>query len=204
MAKQNVLQDVKNRMKKMQEDKAAQLEIIRREQEEARTQMEEATQAMKIATEEMNVDAYAEARNAKLKAQNALEVYCGRYEQIKRQEYISEAESDAVVDSLLAYENQLAEDFRRAAAESHRVLAKLYKEYTAAVRDAEATLIAWQKDIHANYNTRGAMTRIDPRTGERTYRSEQPIPVHRMPYTGCVESEQLGDYLKKAAPRMMD
>ena len=111
MAKQTVLDEVKNRMKEMQDSKAAQLETIRQKQAEARSQIEAAALAMKQATEEMNVDSYEEAKNRKRKAQTALDMYNGRYEQIKQQEYISEAESDSVVDSLLEYEKQLAEDF---------------------------------------------------------------------------------------------
>lgn len=199
MAKQTVLDKVKNRMKEMQDSKAAQLETIRQKQEEARTDREAADLAIKEATEHMNLEAYAEAKDAKRKAQTALDMYNGRYKQIKQQEYISEAESDSVVDSLLEYEKQLAEDFKAAAAVHLKKLAELLKDYKAAVQDTENTLTAWQRDIHANYNTRGAMTRTDPLTGEQTHRSERPIAVHTMPYTGCPEADRMGHYLEKEA-----
>lgn len=202
MANQNVLQDVKKRIKKMKEDKAAQLETIRQKQGEARSQIEAATQAMKAATEEMNVTAYAAAKEAKHRAQTALDMFNGRYSQIKQQEYISEAESDSVVDSLLEYEEQMAEDFKAAAAVYLAKLAELLKDYRAAVQDTEETLTEWQHDIHANYSTRGAMTRTDPLTGERTDRSETPVAVHMLPYKGCAEAQQMADYLKAAAPFM--
>lgn len=200
MAKQTVLDKVKNRMKEMQDSKAAQLETIRQKQEEARTDREAADLAIKEATEHMNLEAYAEAKDAKRKAQTALDMYNGRYKQIKQQEYISEAESDSVVDSLLEYEKQLAEDFKAAAAVHLKKLAELLKDYKAAVQDTEDTITAWQRDIHANYNTRGAMTRTDPLTGEQTHRSERPIAVHTMPYTGCPEADRMGNYLEKEAP----
>lgn len=200
MAKQTVLDEVKDRMKEMQDSKAAQLETIRQKQAEARTQIEAAALAMKQATEEMNVDSYEEAKNRKRKAQTALDMYNGRYEQISKQEYISEAESDSVVDSLLEYENQLAEDFKAAAAVHLKKLAGLLKDYKAAVQDTESTLTAWQLDIHANYNTRGTAMYTDALTGQQTHRSPQPYPVHRLPYTGCVEAERMGEYLKKEAP----
>ena len=199
MAKQTVLDEVKNRMKEMQDSKAAQLETIRQKQAEARSQIEAAALAMKQATEEMNVDSYEEAKNRKRKAQTALDMYNGRYEQIKQQEYISEAESDSVVDSLLEYEKTLAEDFKAAAAVHLKKLAELLKDYRAAVQDTESTLTSWQRDIHANYNSRGLSSRVDPLTGQNTYRMERPIPVHSMPYTGCAEAERMGDYLKKEA-----
>ena len=197
MAKQNILQDIKRRMKEMQDSKAAQLETIRQKQTEARSQIEAAALAMKQATEEMNVDAYAEAKDRKRKAQTALDMYSGRYEQIKQQEYISEAESDSVIDSLLEYEERLAEDFKAATAVHLKKLAELLKEYNAAVQDTESTLTAWQRDIHANYTTRGATIRTDPRTGQRTDRSEEPVPVHRVTYNGCSEAHRLGEYLKE-------
>lgn len=199
MARQNVLQEVKNRMKEMKDSKAAQLETIRRKQEEARTEIEAAGLAMKQATEEMDVDRYEEAKNKKRKAHTALDMYNGRYNQIKQQEYISEGESDSVIDSLLEYEKKLAEDFKKSAAAPLKQLAILHEEYTAAVKDTEDTLTAWQRDIHANYNTRGAMLRIDPLDGKHTTRSETPCPVHRLPYTGCGEAAVMGEYLKKAA-----
>ena len=202
MTKQNILQEVKNRMKALQDNKAAQLETIRKKQDEARTQIEAAALGMKQATEEMNVDAYEEAKGKKRKAQTALDMYSGRYEQIRKQEYISEAESDSVVDSLLEYENGLATDFKKALTAHLKQLAKLHKEYVAAVKDTEGVLTAWQQDIHANYRSRGSMTREDPITGERTDRFDTPVPVHRMTYDGCIEAHQLGNYLEKAAPLM--
>ena len=200
MAKHTVLEDVKNRMRDMIASKAALLETIRQKQTEARSQIEAAALDMKQATEEMNVDSYEEAKNRKRKAQTALDMYNGRYEQISKQEYISEAESDSVVDSLLEYEKQLAEDFKAAAAVHLKKLAELLKDYKAAVRDTEDTLTSWQRDIHANYNTRGGASFFDEFTGQHTNRSPQPYPVHRLPYTGCAEAERMGNYLEKEAP----
>lgn len=199
MAKNTILQEVKKRMADMKESKAAQLETIRQKQEEARTQIEAAALGMKQATEEMNVDSYEEAKNRKHKAQTALDMYNGRFKQIQAQEYISEADSDKVINDLLAYEDKLAADFKEATAEPLKQLAKIHKEYLAEVKDTERTITAWQKDIHANYSTRGATMYQDKDTGKWTDRSPGPVPVHTMPYTGCSEAEQLGAYLKKAA-----
>ena len=199
MKKHNVLEEVKTRMNEMKNIKAVQLETIRRKQDEARAKIEEAAAEMKQATEELNVDGYEEAKNRKQKARVALEMYSGRYDQIKQQEYISEKDSDEVIDSLHQYEAELAEEFKAAAADPLRKLAEILKEYRAAVADTENTLSAWQRDIHANYNTRGAMTRTDPFTGQRTDRSEEPTPVHRFPFTGCDEAERMDAYLKKEA-----
>lgn len=198
MAKQTVLQEVKDRMAGMIAEKTAQLDKIRQLQQEARTQIEAAGLAMKKATEQMDVDAYEAAKTAKRKAQTALDMYAGRYKQIEAQEYISEADSDKVVDSLLEYEDRLTEDFKAALVEPLKALAELLENYSEAVKDTEQALVDWQQNIHANYNTRGRAIYTDEFTGERTYRSPSPVPVHVMGYNGCSESHQLREYLKKA------
>ena len=142
------------------------------------------------------------AKKTKHKAQTAAEMYSGRYDQLEKQEYISEKESDEVIDSLLQYEVQLELDFKKALADPLKKLAKIHADYMDAVEDTERTLTAWQQEIHANYNTRGAMARKDPQTGKITNRSERPVPVHQLPYNGCDEAAHLGLYLVKAAPLM--
>lgn len=200
MVKQDTLREVKTRMKEMQEAKAAQLETINQKQAEARAQIEAAALGMRQATEEMNVEDYEKAKAAKRRAQSALDMYTERYRQIKQLEYVSEEESDKVIDGLLAYEEKLADDFRRAVAEPLKALAALHAAYIAAVADTESTLTAWQRDIHANYSTRGLTRRTDPLTGEVTDRSETPVLVHRLPFKGCGEAAVMGEYLEKAAP----
>ena len=199
MAKQTVLQEVKARMQEMQDKKAAELQAIHEKQTEAQTQKEAAELALKEATERMDLDAYEEAKTARRKAQTAIDMYGGRYKQISQQEYISEEESDKVIDGLLDYEKQLAEDFKAAVAEPLKQLAAILTGYQNEVADTERTISAWGANIHANYNTRGASTFTDPATGQPTHRSANPGPVHRMGYNGCNEAAQLKDYLDKAA-----
>ena len=200
MAKMDVLQEVKTRIKDLKENKRVQLEKIGEMQREARDKIENAEIAMKQATEIMDVDAYEEAKQAKHKAQTALDMYNGRFGQIKQQEYISETESDAVIDSLLKYEEQIDTVFKQDLSEQLSHLNSLYTKYDNAIQDIEETLNIWQRDIHANYQSRGLTTWTDPETGESTTRSPKPIPVHHMPYRGCKEAESLWTYLKKATP----
>ena len=200
MAKQNtVVQDVKVKMRTLQEDKAAQLDTIRQKQDEARAQIEAAVLSMRQATEALDVRAYEEALADKKKAQTALDMYSGRYEQIAQKDYISEQESDKVIAGLLAYEEDLAAEFKAAAADILRQLAKLHKDYTEAVEETESTLSAWQRYIHANYKTFGRTLRMDPLTGELTDRSKTPTPVHLLRYEGCSEAVITGLYLEKTA-----
>ena len=204
MSKHNTLQEVKSRMAEMTQSKLDQLAEIRNKQAEARAKLDTADKAMKDATERMSLDDYASAKEAKHEAQTALDMYTGRYAQIERQEYISEEESDKIIDSLLAYENHLDEDFKKTAAEQLKVLAALYREYMDAVADTEETIYLWTETIHANYNSRGGTAYRDPVTGSYTYRSEKPLPVHKTQYKGCAEALQMGTYLEQAADMIKD
>lgn len=204
MATKNITKDVQERIKKLTGDKAAELAKIHQKQNEARNQIEAAGLAIREATEVMNLEAYEKATADKRKAQAALDMYNGRYDQIRKQEYVTEAESDSVIDSLLGYEDTLAKDFKKAIAEPLRKLADLHKEYNAAVVDTENTIKNWERNIHANYSTRGMTKYKDPVTGQYTDRSATPVPVHRLPYTGCSEAVQLGLYLERAAQLIED
>lgn len=191
------LEEVKAIMKEMLDKKAEDLDRIQQLQQEARTKIEAAGLAMKHATENLDIEAYEEARQAKAKAQTALDVYNGRFRQIAEKEFVTEEESDRVINSLLEYENTLAESFKLAAGETLKTLADLYKCYKDEVAETESTLSQWQRDIHANYLS--SMTLYyDPVTGNRTHRSPRPIPVRSAPYLGCEEARELGEYLNKA------
>ena len=198
MKKQTPLQTVQARIREMQEKKAADLAEIKEKQKEARTQIEVADLAMKEATEALNVEDYETAKANKQKWQTALDMYTDRYTQIQQQELISEADSDKIVDSLLFYEEDLAEDFRRAIFPKLQELKKILWDYKDDVERTEDTLRTWEAEIHANYNTRGVSTFIDPNTGIQTDRSAVPVPIHRVAYNGCKEAEILATYLQKA------
>lgn len=192
MAKQTVVEEVKARMQEMQQKKAGELETVRQRQQEAQTQKEAAELALREATDSMDLEAYEEAKTAKRKAQTAIDMYSGKYNQISKQEYISEVESDKVIDSLLAYEDELAAGFKAAVAEPLKKLDELQKAYADAVEDVEQTIRAWTSNIHANYRNNGTTY------ADGTNRSPQPVPVRRLPYTGCSEARQLKEYLDKA------
>lgn len=196
--KKSVLQEVQARIASIQQKRAAELAEIREKQAEARTQIEAASLAMKEATEVLNVEAYEKARNDKKKWQTALDMYNARFNQIQAQELVTEADSDSVINSLLAYEEEIAQTFKQAMKDPLQILKKLLDDYEDEVQEVENTINIWQTDIHANYSTRGSASFVNPDTGERTDRSAVPVPVHRLPYTGCSEATQLKTYLEKA------
>ena len=198
MTKTTVLDEVKTRMQKMREDKAAQLEEIRKKKAEAHVRRESAQIALSDAAERLDADAYETAQAEMHKAQTALTMCEERYSQLLKKKFISEAESDAVIDSLLEYENRLADDFRKAAADPLDRLAAILDTYRAAVKDTEATLTEWQQSIHPNFRTFGGTMYTDETTGERTDRSKEPRPVHARHFEGCTEAVQLENYLNRS------
>ena len=196
MAKQTVLEEVKARMQTLKAKKAADLEEIRRKQTAARTDREAAEMAMRQAAEVMNVDQYETAKAAKTRAETALDMYAARFDQIQKQEYVSEEDSDSTIKSLLTYEDQLTAEFKAAAAKHVKALAELRKTYTDELADTEWTLTAWQQDIHRNYLSYNGAMHPDG-NGGYTNRSQTPVPVRVMPFTGCTEASKLGEYLNK-------
>lgn len=193
MAKQTILDEVKDHMRELQELKSADLETIEQKLQEAGGKLAAAELDMRRATEVMDADAYADAEEARRKAKTLLSMYNGRYEQIRQQEYISESESDKTIDRLLGYEKGLEAGFKAEIAGLLKQLAQAYEKYSAEVKATEDALTAWQLTIHANYRSEGT---IYKETG--TNRSLTPVPVHRLGYEGCREAVQLRDYLEKA------
>lgn len=190
---------VKKQISQMMEEKQAELDNICALQKAAREKAAAAAEEMKIATERMDFDRYETAKETKRKANIALEMYDGRYNQIKTREIISEEESDQAIDRLLEYENQLTADFKEKAASLLQQLDALLETYQAEIRDTEETITLWGNEIHANYRTFGQSSFYDKATGTTIDRSPAPIPVHRMNYTGCDEARKLCAYLNQAA-----
>lgn len=193
----NVVEKTEKEMKRIRDKRAADLETIRQKCEEIRTQVAAQESAMNQAAKEMDALNYEEAKDRKRKAEAALEMYDRRLNQIKRQELITESESDAVIDGLLDYEAQLTKKFKNEAGALLQQLNKVYSDYSGAVIDAEAVMTAWQNEIHANYRTFGRSFHTDPVTGQNVFRSDKPVAVHQMPYIGW--SAALPGYLDKLA-----
>lgn len=188
---ENTAEKVRKRAAEMTEAKTKQLLEIRQKQDELRGDLERAEAAVKEATEKMDLDAFEKAKEAKSKAETGLDMYGRRYEQLRRQEMISEKESDEVIKSLLDYEDSLETEFKQAILAPLEALADLTREYRAAIEEAESTIKLWESDIHANYRSE---TATFAETG--TNRSPRPIPVHPIAYIGCREAETVHTFLK--------
>lgn len=194
MEEKTVLEDIRELMADLVKKRTAQLEEIQRKLKETQHKLEEADAAIASATVNADLPAYEKGTAAKSKLETALSMYTARLKLIRDGEYISEAESDAVIDRLLAYEEQINDRFLADIAGPIESLKNIYSAYAAEVTGTEETLSTWQREIHANYNSRGSAIYYDA-NGNTTYRSDKPVPVHLMRYTGCDEAKRLRNYL---------
>jgi predicted nucleic acid-binding Zn-ribbon protein len=180
----NTIEVVKEKMSDMIRTKRQELRKLNTKLEELRAELKGAEDEIRHATTEMNLEAYEEAEAKKKKAALAISMYEGKLKQLSKQEYISEEESDKIIDSILDYEEEITKQFEADIAEPLNTLLELAIAYQNTVEDAENTIKEWTGHIHANYSTRGLTSKIDPRTGQYTDRSDTPVPVHPTPYTG--------------------
>ena len=169
---QEVKQQIKEIMKKKHDDFAKAQEMF----DAAKSALEKASEAKEKATAEMDLETFHTATADAEKAQAELEMYEGKLKQLEQQKYITEAESDAVIDSLLDYEKKIMTDFETAVASVYEDLDKLLTNYKHEIKEIEATLHYWEKHIHANYLLYGNR-RIDKETGRRLGRKDRPQPI---------------------------
>lgn len=191
----NIARDVNKKIDTMLRERAEALATIQEKEDQAKKDLDAANEGMRKATADLDLDGFGEYRQKKVDALTALEMYQGKAVQISKQEYISEQESDKVIDSLLQYEDDLAEEFKRKLADLVVQLTNLQTEYTSRVSETETVITRWTGEIKPNYRDEGYMRTLPD--GSITNKHDKPWPVHPVPYFGCRESEQLGRYLDK-------
>lgn len=188
----SIIADIKTKIRDLQKKKYEELETIAVKRQEANAEAEAAAEAVKNAAANMNIDAYEKAKAREAKARTAAEMYAAKYEQIRKQEFFSDQESEKVIADLLAHEEQLTEEFKKAIAEHNVQLSKLYTQYRGNILDTESIIDQWVSEIHKNYISDRATY------GSRGNRSPEPVPVHSVPFYGCPESDYLAQYLLRA------
>ena len=191
----NALENVNEQIQEMLKKKADDLAEIQQKQKDLKREIAACEEQIRQATEAMDLDAFQSATAAKNMKKSALTMYAEREKQIARRQFITEEESDRAIDSLLAYEDDLATAFKEAAAEHLNALSALFRDYTQGVKETEQTIAQWTRNIHPNY--RGAGWRTDPDTGKMTHRMEKPVPVHSTTFIGCPEALTLKYFLIK-------
>lgn len=186
----SVLTKTKRKMAALIKARENDLATCQRKIEEARAAEAEAVAAMDRAMDALDPVAYAEAAKKKDAAQLSIRMYSDKAQKVNNIRMTTEAESDAVIDSLLEYERQLSDDLDSAVMEPLKALAALYNDYMAAVADVENTIRNWTAKIHPNY-------RNDSTTyPDGTHRSPTPLPVHAVEYDPGATAHAVGALLK--------
>lgn len=185
MAIKNKTKEVKDRINEMLEKRNEDLKIIEEKEAEARAELHSINEKLKKAADNFDADTYKTASTEKREVDLTLEMLRDKRNIIQSQAYITEKESDAVIDSLLKYEDDLAAEFEKSIAEPMQKLTEIYKKYGAEILETESTITLWTNKIHAYYKTTAGQ------------RSEKPQLVHRLPYTGYARAERLRSFLIK-------
>ncbi len=160
----------------------------------ARAKLENAKAAVETAAAALQADEYVEARAEVDRLTTMLEMYTRKLEMIRNREIGTEAETNQVIDALLAYESELTKDFQKELRKALDPVEELNTKYRQEIVGIEYLITVWTQQIHANYESRGRSTYVDA-DGKRTSRSPVPIPVHAAPFNGCRESNKLTEYL---------
>lgn len=189
---ENKAKEIKEQIDKLISGKADELAAVDAEIVKADEDAEKAREAARTATEATDINAYEKARSALYNAQTRLEMYRARRMMLEQKDFVSEAESDTVIDDLLKYEDDIRQEFEDAVRPHIDELRRLYNEYRANVSDTEKAISEWTTMIRANHRTFGRTTFADG-----TSRSPEPIAVHNTPYLGGDTAEKVYSFLKK-------
>lgn len=198
----NTRKEVEAKIAKLLSDRKSEIEGIREKIEELTKEVDAQAQAIKDATQVTNLEAYERAKSAKRQAEVALEMYHERLNQLKVNEYVTEAESDRVIDQLLDYREALKADYESKLQTSLPAIVELTEAFNQEWNATNDTIKQWEFKVRANYRTLDYhVTRTDSKTGEVLVdKSTEPVEVVNNTLS---HRSQLGDltseYMRKVA-----
>lgn len=188
--------EILKRIEGLEAKKEAELTAITHKIQESNAALTKAKAEIKSATESTDLTAYTNAKAAAAEASNAIEMYTARYAMIERREYVTQKDSDATVDQLLAYEQAIATEYIETIGPAIDTLKKAHADYMTAVKAAENTIAEWTGRIRANYRSE-TTTYADGSNVSKT-----PVPVRNTPYLGCTESSIVAGFLDKIGDKI--
>ena len=190
----NKREEIEKQIHEVNAKKKTNQEAIEKKLQDLSKQIAETRILMQEAQEDLDAGGYYDAKTELEKLQTAEEMYKGRLSQIRKEKLISEADSDAVIESLLAYEKELSEQFESEAKEILRKLTGQLKKYREEVMKTEAVLGTWTANIHPNFRSYTGTTY----GSSGTNRSPNPVSVHPGGYVGSEASVSLFNHLATA------
>ena len=188
MAK-NVADDVLRRMNKMLADREAEIQNLADMREAAEVEKANCETLVEAAKDKMDLCAFQDARRKAQDAQDRMELYTARIDKISAARLVTEAESDAVIDSLTAYEKDLAKEYKQEADRIVDQLRSVTYTYLNRVKDTESVIHQWTHNIHPNFRSE-----ITYKDGSN--RMDHPVPVHPGGYVGCSSAISASRFLE--------
>lgn len=192
----NTVTDIRNTMTGLVQARREERESLLAAIELQRIEVDKQTAAIAAAAQDPDKDAYITAMFEKDKAAIAAATYRARYDDLEAAPLMSEPESDAIIDRLLSYEQQIEAEYIAGVTSILRNLENLNNSYTQNIADAEATIKAWSNTVHANHrNIVGFVAVGDRKVAPRSVRSCM--------YRGCAESVAIDRMLNNNAIRKL-
>ena len=181
MSKKNTdtVTEVRNRIDKYIADRDHEIAEIDQHIAEAKESKATAEAALQAAIEATIQADYNSAKEAIESAQNVIEMFTARREQLVNKEFLSESESDSVIDSLLAYKKDCDAALAAALAEECAKIRTIIDNYKGEYKDMYDTIRTWEGEIHLNYRRPGV-------TYAPGHEPKDPVPVHIPQMHGAV------------------
>lgn len=191
MAKNNFLEDVNRKMDEMLKRHRAELQSIEDQKKSAMDEIAKLQKDMEEAQSNIDAERYLKASDAVRILETKIEMLDKRKKQHEHKELVTEEESDEMIRSLLAHEDEIAEQYEKDVKEPIRKLRSINDAYRADVSYCEATIKRWTSNIHPNYRSETTTY------ADGTNRSSTPVPVHAIPYFGSAISHRITDFLSR-------
>lgn len=188
---QETIIEVTKQVKSILEDKTNKLKVINDKINDISIELSEKKKALSDAMDNMNENEFKKVSGKITELENMLMMYQTKKEQLQSNEFISEHESDAVIDKLLALQEENAQDYAREIEPYLRTVLEISQRYWKDVLDIESLITLWSNQVHENYNSRGKVV-VNGST-----RLPYTTPVRTTPYMGCKEFNIIDDTLKK-------
>lgn len=184
------LTQARETMQEILSKRADDLDKIRADMEKIDKAIELHTAAMDAATAIMDSKSYAAAKSKLETAKTTAEMYEKRYNALCENEMISEADSDNFIDELIRYEVELSTQYEAEALKLLTELNDLTNEYKSIVKDTEAVLSKWCRDVHANFR------QYADNPNAKKVRRDRPVAVHALQFVGCPASNYIAQNIK--------
>lgn len=196
MSKKNLIDEINARIDALNAEKAAAVAQIEGKMIECAAAREAAIAAQEQAKKDLDAEAYQAAAVKLTTLEVQQDMYEGRYKDVTGKKLVTEEDSDAVIQSILDYEQAAANAYIESIKPALRTLRGLTADYLDDIQRAEGAILRWTADIHPNYHNFGAAY-TDPETGVRSDKNGMPHPVHRIPYHGCAEADRVDDFFRR-------